>query len=86
MFWVYILENLDGKFYIGQTWNLELRLKDHNEKGASEGKYTRKNGPWKIVWSEEHPDRATAMRREQEIKSWKSARTIRERLLNSVPE
>ncbi len=82
MFHVYILENVAGKFYIGHTDDLQTRLASHNDNGPTHGKYTRKNGPWALVWSEEHPDRASAMARERQIKSMKSARWIREVLLN----
>jgi len=30
MFWVYILQNPKGRFYIGQTDNLQARLFSHN--------------------------------------------------------
>ena len=81
MFWVYILQNPAGNFYIGHTDNLENRITNHNRTDKIAGKFTRKNGPWTLGWSEEHPDRSSAMRREREIKSWKSARLIRIRLL-----
>lgn len=81
MFWVYILQNPQGRFYVGQTDDVERRVRQHNEPQPGLGKYTHKNGPWVLVWSEGHPSRAAAMARESEIKSWKSARTIRERLL-----
>ena len=81
MFGVYVLENAKDQFYIGHTNNLKNRLSSHNRTGKTLGKFTRKNGPWRLVWSEEQADRAIAMRREREIKSWKSARLIRERLL-----
>ncbi len=82
MFFVYILENLEGRFYIGHTDDLEQRLANHNRTDKAFGKFTRKNGPWTLVWSEEHPNRAAAMGREREIKQMKSARWIREHLLN----
>jgi len=81
MFWVYVLGNAKGQFYIGHTNNLENRISSHNRADKTLGKFTRKNGPWRLVWSEEHADRAIAMRREREIKSWKSARLIREHLV-----
>jgi len=81
MFWVYLLQNPDGKFYVGQTDDLQVRVTNHNRTDKICGKFTRKNGPWLLVWSETHSDRSSAMQREREIKSWKSARTIRERLL-----
>jgi putative endonuclease len=80
-FHVYILENALGQFYIGQTGDLAQRLADHNSTGPSLGKFTRKNGPWRLVWSEPHPNRSSAMQRERAIKSWKSSRSIREKLL-----
>ena len=82
IFWVYVLESEDGRFYVGQTDDLDRRLAQHNELGASMGKYTLKNGPWKLVWSEQHPTRSSAMKRERDIKRMKSARWIREHLLN----
>ena len=81
VFFTYILENPQGKFYIGQTSDLEKRLADHNQTDTKQGKYTRKNGPWQLVWSEEHLTRSSAIKREREIKGWKSAVIIRQRLL-----
>ncbi len=81
MFWVYILQNPRGRFYIGQTDDLQMRLFSHNRTDKVVGKFTRKNGPWELAWSEEHITRASAMARERQIKSMKSARRIRETLL-----
>jgi putative endonuclease len=83
MFRVYILKNPKGRFYIGHTDNLDSRLGSHNRTDKISGKFTRKNGPWILMWSEEHFGRSSAMRREREIKNWKSARLIRDRLLKS---
>ena len=80
---VYVLENTKGRFYIGQTANLEKRVIDHNRTDSVNGKYTRKNGPWTLVWAEELPSRSAAIIREKEIKSWKSAALIRQRLINT---
>jgi putative endonuclease len=84
MFWAYILQNTRGQFYVGHTNNLGNRVSSHNRNDKIHGKFTRKNGPWTLAWSEEHPDRSSAMRREREIKNWKSARLIRDRLLNRM--
>ena len=81
MCWVYILKNPAGKFYIGQTDDLAARLRNHNRTDRIGGKFSRKNGPWTLVWSEAHPNRASAMRRERQIKAMKSARWIRVELL-----
>ena len=82
MFWVYILQNRTGKFYVGQTDDLPARLHSHNRTDKTLGKFTRKSGPWDLVWSEQHATRASAMAREHQIKSMKSSRWIREELLN----
>jgi predicted GIY-YIG superfamily endonuclease len=83
MFWVHVLENPQGKFYVGQTEDLEQRLQDHNGTYTFDGHYTRKNGPWKLVWSEQHETRRSAMLRERQIKRMKSAKWIRSNLLSA---
>ena len=62
--------------------DLSIRLQNHNRTDKVSGKFTRKNGPWELVWSEEYPSRSSAMTREGQIKAKKSARWIRENLLN----
>jgi putative endonuclease len=81
-FWVYVLQNPAGKFYIGHTDDLDRRVGEHNDPLASGTKFTPKNGPWILVWSEIHSTRSSAVQREQQIKRMKSARWIRENLLN----
>ena len=83
MFCVYVLENPSGRFYVGHTGNLEKRLQDHNRSDCSEGHFTRKNGPWKLVWSEGHKTRSSAVQRERQIKKMKSAKWIRTHLIRS---
>ena len=81
MCYVYIIRNSAGRFYTGHAEDINARLTNHNRSDKILGKFTRKHGPWTLVWREEHADRASAMRREREIKGWKSARSIRTRLL-----
>jgi predicted GIY-YIG superfamily endonuclease len=38
MFWVYILQNGAGRFYVGQTDNLSIRLANHNRTDTVAGK------------------------------------------------
>ncbi|HPC60998.1 MAG TPA: GIY-YIG nuclease family protein, partial [Verrucomicrobiota bacterium] len=82
MYWVYILQNPRGTFYIGHADNLPGRLASHNDTGPAHGKFTRQNGPRGLVWSEEHPTRSMAMARERQIQRMKSAQWIRENLLH----
>ncbi|MGD9724284.1 MAG: GIY-YIG nuclease family protein [Pirellulales bacterium] len=78
-----MLENGAGRFYVASTDDVLRRLEQHNATGQS-GRYTSKHGPWRLVWSEGHPSRASALRRESQIKRMKSARWIRKRLLGET--
>jgi putative endonuclease len=82
VFYVYVLQNPAGRFYVGQTRHLLVRVEQHNETGPSMGKYTLKNGPWELVWFERHPTRSSAVRRERQIKRMRSARWIKENLIS----
>ncbi len=65
---VYIIQNPVGKFYIGQTNNLNDRLLRHN---IGRSKYTRDKGPWQLVYQEVYQTRAEAMKREKQLKKWR---------------
>ncbi|HCO93767.1 MAG TPA: endonuclease [Phycisphaerales bacterium] len=68
LYYVYILQSLKtSKLYIGHTDNLARRFEEHNT--GRGGKYTRQNGPWKLVHSENHPNRSSAANRERYLKS-----------------
>jgi len=71
---VYILRSLtDGSYYVGSTQDLDERINRHNQ-GRS--KYTKAKRPWELVFTEEHPDRSSAMKRESKIKRRKSSQFI----------
>lgn len=79
IFFVYILRTSLNTLYIGQTNNLEKRLKEHKEgKGA---KYMRFVSSFKLIYSEEYKTRSEAMKREYELKSW--SKTKKESLIES---
>ena len=66
---VYIIRSLkDNTYYVGSTNNLENRIDRHNQGRVT---YTKAKRPWKLVYSEEHPTRSSAAKRETEIKSHK---------------
>ncbi|MCB0825241.1 MAG: GIY-YIG nuclease family protein [Armatimonadetes bacterium] len=76
MFFVYILHSASSdRFYVGHTSNLDDRLARHNQ-GRS--KSTKSGVPWTLVYHEQFESRAEAVRRESEIKSWKSRKRIEE--------
>lgn len=66
MNYTYMLLCGDGSLYTGWTNNLEKRISAHQS--GKGGKYTRSRLPVKLVYCEEHPAKADAMRREWEIK------------------
>ncbi|MFA5008161.1 MAG: GIY-YIG nuclease family protein [Candidatus Omnitrophota bacterium] len=68
MWHVYILECKNGSFYTGITKNLPRRFKEHAS--GRGGHFTKSFGAEKIVFSEQHPDRSSALKRETQIKSW----------------
>ena len=72
---VYILYSaLRDKYYIGFTSDtLKERLRRHNSNHKG---FTGSNGDWIIVYFEEHDDKKAAMKREAEIKNWKSRTRI----------
>ena len=79
-FFVYVLQSQStGRFYIGQTQDVEARLAYHN---AGYSKSLNNRGPWKLVYREGYATRAEAVRRERQIKSWKD-RAMVEKLVNA---
>ena len=75
MFYTYILysEKL-SLFYVGQTNNIDRRLKEHNQ-GLST--YTSTGNPWLLVWFTTKPDRNQAITLEKKLKNLSRARKVR---------
>ncbi|MBX9852267.1 MAG: GIY-YIG nuclease family protein [Cytophagaceae bacterium] len=74
--YVYILYSVSiDKYYTGESHNPALRLKLHN---AGATKSTKSGIPWVLVYTELHPDRTNALKREKEIKRRKSRKYILE--------
>ena len=65
MYFVYAIYNkLVNKIYIGQTRDIEERLKMHNEK-IIPGYISRFSGKWQIIYLEEANGRSEALKREK---------------------
>lgn len=63
---VYLARCRDDTLYCGITTDVSRRVREHNcGRGA---RYTRARTPVELVYAESHPDRASASRREYEIK------------------
>lgn len=67
MYYVYIVRCADDTLYTGITKEVDRRVDEHNssDKGA---KYTRSRQPVRLVYSEKHPDRSSASKREYAMK------------------
>lgn len=71
---VYILRTSSNTLYIGQTNNLEKRLKEHRNKSSKSAKYIRYFYSFTLVYSEKYSTRKEAMQRETQLKKWSRAK------------
>lgn len=68
MYSLYIVKCFDNSLYTGITTDLERRIKQHNWLIPGGAKYTLARKPVELVFSENHPNRSEASKRECEIK------------------
>ncbi len=67
MITVYVIESLfDQTRYTGITKNVNNRLHEHN---SGKNRFTKGHRPWKIIYTEDHPDWETARKKEKYLKS-----------------
>jgi putative endonuclease len=71
---VYLLRTSANTLYIGQTNNLEKRLKEHQNKTSKSAKYIRYFSSFELVYSEKYPTRKEAIQREWQLKNWSRAK------------
>ncbi|MDC0506121.1 GIY-YIG nuclease family protein [Candidatus Gracilibacteria bacterium] len=67
MYYTYIVSCSDESLYTGITTDLDRRVGEHNGEGKG-AKYTKMRQPVVLQFSEQHPDRSSASKREHEIK------------------
>jgi putative endonuclease len=77
MFSDYVIENPQGRLYIGHTNDIVSRLEEHQ---LGFGGWTRSKGAWTLVQTEVFVTRAEAMRRERQLKSGRASQELRRRL------
>ena len=67
------------RYYIGSCQDLQTRLKKHlsNHKG-----FTSKAKDWQIVYHEDFQQKSAALRREKQLKGWKSRDRIEQLIKN----
>ncbi len=75
-FVTYVLVSLSsGKLYIGQTNNLEQRLKRHNR---NLNKATKNRGPWIVFFTAPFTSRAEAVALEKKLKAFKNPEKVKQ--------
>ena len=72
VWFVYILQCADGSLYIGETGDLEFRIRKHHDGCAS--LYTASRRPIELVYYETHVTRDAALQRERQLKRWSRAK------------
>ena len=78
-YYVYVLKNsITGKYYKGQTQNLENRIKEHQ---SSHTKTTSNNSKfWELVYFEIKESREEALKREKYFKSAVGRKFLKEKI------
>ena len=65
---VYVIQNRDGKFYIGLSDDVGRRINQHN---AGDSRWTRAKGPWTLVWQSGELSLSEARKLENRLKRQK---------------
>jgi len=74
MAYIYILQSqVNFRYYIGSTTNLERRINEHNN---GQSKYTSLTKPFKLVFSQEFKNIQLAKKIESKLKRFKSRQII----------
>ncbi|KKW05611.1 MAG: hypothetical protein UY39_C0055G0003 [Candidatus Kaiserbacteria bacterium GW2011_GWC2_49_12] len=74
MYFVYILQCNDHTLYAGITTDVARRFQEH--KSGMGGHYTSARKVTKVLYTEKHKDRSSALKREAEIKKLKREEKI----------
>ena len=81
MYSVYAIFNpKHNKIYIGQSKDLDNRLKLHQEKIFKNSYTSRFNGKWLLIHKEDFTTRKEALVREKQLKSYRGRESIKAKL------
>ena len=62
---VYVIQNREGRFYIGVAEDVALRLQQHNR---GDSRWTKGRGPWRVVWQSDRMNLSEARKLENRLK------------------
>jgi len=71
-FWTYMLRCSDGRYYTGQTDDLDRRIMEHHAGGVCD--FTSQRRPVALVWSEAFQTRLEALEAERRVGGWSRAK------------
>ncbi|MEA2112768.1 MAG: GIY-YIG nuclease family protein [Patescibacteria group bacterium] len=81
MWYVYVLQSLKNeRLYTGLTNNLKRKFEEHNKKIG--GKYTRENGPFKLIFYEAFLNKKDAEKHELFLKSGYGREVLKKKIGN----
>ena len=87
MFYVYSVYNKKhNKIYIGQTEDLDQRVRLHNDKEFRNSYTARFDGEWVLVYKEELETRQDALKREKQSKSYRGRGFIKKLIYSPVAQ
>jgi len=72
-YYIYIAELKNGQLYVGVTDNLKRRCTEHTG-GKPSTRTSRVFGFRRIIYTEAHPDKTSALNRERQLKRWAHAK------------
>ena len=74
MYYVYILQNIVGRQYIGSCQDLAKRLRRHNQNSV---RSTKHQGPFTLIYKEGFSAKTESRKRENELKQYKNPQYLR---------
>ncbi len=74
MYFLYLIQCEDNSIYTGITTNVERRFNEH--KSGIGGHFTRSRRVVKILYTEQHLNRSSALKREAQIKGWRRQKKL----------
>jgi len=80
MYWIYVLQNINKKWYIGYTSNLKRRLSEH--KGKHGSKTTSRSSAWNMIYCEGYRNKYDALSREKFLKSGSGRKFLKKQMSN----
>lgn len=81
MYTVYAIYNkYSGKIYIGQTEDLGVRIKMHNDHKFNKSFTSRFSGEWVVIYREQATSRSEALVREKQLKSYRGREFVRKHI------